>query len=219
MEQEVVVKRAAMNRSRLVGAARWLLESFGPLIAFLVFEHAFGLVSAIVASIVLSAGLVTTQIVRDRKISVFTGFVAASVIVFGFLDLHYRTGFFIKIEPALGNCATGIFFLATVIMGRPVIIEFAEKALGRKLPDTLRGYFVFWTLIWALFFFLRAGAYVWMAYHLSIDRALVLRSFVGPVSFIVLIGAEMGVRFLRFGRRAFQKGEAPVQEAAQKVAP
>lgn len=207
-----------MNRSRIVGAARWLLESFGPLIVFLLFEHAFGLVSAIVASIVVSAGLVAHQIVRDRKISLFTGFVAASVIVFGFLDLHYQTGFFIKIEPALGNCATGIFFVATVIMGRPVIIEFAEKALGRKLPDRLHGYFVFWTLIWALFFFLRAGAYVWMAYHLSIDRALVLRSFIGPLSFVVLLGAEMGVRFLKFGRRGFQKGEAAAPEPAREIA-
>ena len=175
----------------------WGLETFGPLLAFVIFEHTLGLVAAIVSGIVTGAVLVTLQIVREKKISPFTAFVAASVVVFGALDLHYRTGFFVKIEPALGNAITGIFFLGTVVIGRPILIEFAEKRMGRKLERAypyLRG----WTVVWALYFFLRAAIYVWMAYRLTIDQAMAIRSVAGPMSFGAMFLAEMGVRKLVF---------------------
>lgn len=178
-------------------AVGWGFETFGPLIAFVIFEHTMGLVAAIVSGIVTGAALVTLQIVREKKISPFTAFIAASVVVFGALDLHYRTGFFVKIEPALGNAITGIFFLGTVVIGRPVLIEFAEKRMGRKLERAypyLRG----WTVVWSFYFFLRAAVYVWMAYRLTIDQAMAIRSIAGPASFGAMFLAEMGVRKLVF---------------------
>ena len=148
--------------------------------------------------------LVGLQIARERKISPFTAFVAASVAVFGALDLKYRTGFFVKIEPALGNALTGAFFLATVALGRPVILELVEKQRSEPLSDRARVYLRGLTVVWGLFFFARTAAYVWMAYHLTIDQALAIRSVASPVSFGVMIAGEMGFRWLRWGKKAFQ---------------
>ena len=180
-------------------AIGWGFETFGPLIVFVLFEHTMGLVAAIISGILTGAVLVTLQIVREKKISPFTAFIATSVVVFGALDLHYRTGFFVKIEPALGNAVTGFFFLGTVIIGRPIIIELAEKLMGRKL-ERAHGYLRGWTVVWALYFFLRAAVYVWMAYRLSIDEAMAIRSTVAPLSFGAMFLIEMATRKLLFRR-------------------
>jgi intracellular septation protein A len=203
------------KKSRWRGVLRFVLESFGPLIAFVVLEHAVSLLAAIISSIVTGVILVALQIARDKKVSPFTAFVAASVAVFGALDLKYRTGFFVKIEPALGNAITGLFFLGTVALGRPLLIELVEKQRGEPLTDRGRAYIRGLTVAWGLFFFVRTAAYVWMAYHLTIDQALAIRSVAGPASFGVMIVGEMGVRYARWGKAAFGGGDKhPVKGSA-----
>lgn len=193
------------------GLVRFALESFGPLLVFVVLEHAVSLLAAIVSSIVTGAVLVAMQIRRDRKVSPFTAFVAASVAVFGALDLRYQTGFFVKLEPALGNALTGLFFLSTVFVGRPVILELAEKQRGEKMPERAHGYLRRLTVVWGLFFFARAAAYVWMAYELTLDQAIAVRSIAGPLSFALMIVGEWGVRRLVWGDRAKATAPAPDQ--------
>jgi intracellular septation protein A len=181
----------------------WAFEIFGSLVVFIVLEHTWSLLAAIVGSIVVGALAVVRQVAREKKASPFTVFIAASVVVFGALDLRYQTGFFVKLEPALGNAVTGIFFLGSVAWGRPVIVEFAERGLGRKL-DHARRYLTGWTVAWGLFFFVRASMHVWLAYHVSLDTALVVRSIVGPLSFVAMFGAEMLLRVLLYGKKALR---------------
>jgi intracellular septation protein A len=198
---EESVPSPAANRPKWLTALIWVFTNFGPLIVFVAFEHLYGLFAAIVSGIVSGAILVAWQIIRERKISPFTAFIAASVVGFGVLDLHYQTGFFVKIEPALGNALTGCFFLGTVVVGRPIVIEFAEKAMGRALPVTAHPYLRNWTIVWGLFFFVRAAVFVWMAYRLSIDRALAIRGIIGPTSFGVMFLVEMATRRLCFPKK------------------
>ena len=190
------------------GVVRFLLESFGPLLVLVVLEHAVSLLAAIISSIALGVVLVILQIKRDKKVSPFTAFVAASVAVFGVLDLKYQTGFFVKLEPALGNVVTGLFFLATVVLGRPIIIELAEKQRGAPISEKAHGYLRGLTIAWGVFFFARAAVYVWMAYRLTVDQALAIRGIAGPGSFGVMIVGEMGLRYLRWGRAAFDRAPA-----------
>ncbi len=196
-----------MDRQRVRGALRFFGETFAPLLIFYAFEHLVSLLAAIISGIACGVLIVAMQIKREKKASAFTLFVAGSVVGFGILDLRYQTGFFVKLEPALGNAITGLFFVGSVLWGAPVIIEFAERSLGRKI-EKARGYLTTWTLLWGLFFFLRAGTYVWMAYNVSLDRALVVRGLAGPLSFVAMFGLEMATRFLLYGKRAFGKAAA-----------
>lgn len=189
------------KRSKLLTSVAWIFQNFGPLIVFIAFEHLVGLLAAIISGIVSGVVLVAWQIIRERKISPFTAFIAASVVGFGILDLHYQTGFFVKIEPALGNALTGLFFLGTVVVGKPIVIEFAEKAMGRALPTTAHPYLRNWTIVWGLFFFARAAIYVWMAYSLTIDQALAIRGIAGPLSFGGMFVIELVTRKLFFPNR------------------
>ena len=136
------------------------------------------------------------------------------VVVFGVLDLKYQTGFFVKLEPALGNAFTGLFFLGTVVVGRPLLSELVEKQRGKPMPDSGRAYLRTFTIVWGFFFFARAAAYVWMAYRLTVDQALAIRSVAGPLSILALVGLEMGIRYLRWGKKAFGGGEKhPLKDA------
>ena len=209
---------ANQTPNRFQALARWVVESFGPLIAFVVLEHTVSLLAAIISSIVTGALLVGLQIARERKISPFTAFVAASVAVFGVLDLKYRTGFFVKLEPALGNTVTAMFFLGTVAVGRPVIIELAEKQRGHAVSEKAHAYLRMLTIAWGVFFLARAAGYVWMAYHLTLDQALAIRGVLSPVSFGAMIFGEMGVRYLRYGKKGFRSEEdAPASEVAAEA--
>lgn len=194
----------ATPKTSKAGFARFLAESFGPLVVFWVLEHTLGLLAAIISSIACGVVLVVLQVVRDKAVSPFTAFVAASVAIFGALDLKYQTGFFVKLEPALGNTITGIFFLSTVAFGKPIIRELAEKQRGSKLPDRASGYLRSLTIVWGFFFFVRAALYVWMAFKLTLDQALAVRAIASPVSFCAMIFGEMGVRWLRWGKEAFK---------------
>jgi intracellular septation protein A len=199
-------------RDRVVRLVAWVLESFGPLLGFWIVFRIAGLVPAIVVGIVVGAALVVRTVVRERRVSPFTAFTALSVVVFGALDLRYRTGFFVKLEPALGNAVAGAFFLASVVWGRPVIIELAERSTGRPLPHA-RAYLTGWTIAWGAFLFLRAAAYVWMAYFVTLERALELRAFAGPASFGAMFVLEFATRRL-FARA---KRTAALPEASTRM--
>ena len=200
------------------GVLLWLLESFGPLLVFYVVEHAVSMRAAIVSSIAIGVLLVARQIVRDRKVSPFTAFVATSVAVFGVLDLSLTTPFFLKLEPALGNFATAAFFLGSVALGRPVIVEIAEKQMAteeaRAKLQRVRGYLTQVTVAWGLLFVVRAAAYVWMAFRLTLDQTLLVRAILGPASIVVMVVGEMGFRYARFGKKAFGGGDAPAAAPA-----
>ncbi len=174
-----------------------MLESFGPLLVFYACKELWGLVAAIWSSIACGVALVARQIARDKKVSPFTAFVAVNVAVFGVLDLRYQTGFFIKLEPAFGNLATAAFFLGTVLIGKPIIEEFARRQKP-DIPDTAKPLLRALTVAWGLFFVLRAAGHVWLAYHVSLDEALLLRALVGPASF----GAMFAGQFVWIRARA-----------------
>ena len=207
-----------MDKKRALGTLSWFSQSFGPLVVFYACEHLFGLLAAIISGIVTGAALVAWQVAKERKVSPFTAFIATSVVAFGILDLRYQTGFFVKLEPALGNAVTGAFFIGSVLWGAPIIVELAERSLGRKL-DKARRYLATWTVLWGLFFFLRATAYVWMAYNVTVDRALAIRGVLGPLSFGVMIVGEMLVRRLIYGEKALRQPEPAVAAAESDDAP
>jgi intracellular septation protein A len=192
---------AALTTSRRptpAAAFSWVFDSFGPLLIYLVVLRFAGLLAAIVSGIVVGVGLVVRDFLRTRKLSAFTVYSALMVVVFGGLDLRYQTGFFVKLEPVIGNTATALFFLGSVAVGRPILQEMAEKLFGRSLAHR-SGYLRAWTLGWGLFFVLRALGYLWMAYHVDLEQALVARAVLGPLSIALMVGAEIVVRRRLFG--------------------
>lgn len=195
-----------MRATAIFRFAFWIAETFGSAIAFYTCLHFWGIKTAVVVGILVGVAYVAREIVRDRRISPYTAFVAANVAVFGLLDLRYQSGFFLKLEPAFGNAATAVFFLGSLCAKRPLLVDLAERAAQRDLSRA-HGYLRVLTGIWGLFFFVRAAAHVWLAYHVDLERALLLRALLGPLSFGAMIVLERPLRYMVFGKRAFGRDE------------
>ena len=193
-----------------LSAIRWVLEAFGPLFVFWGFEHTWGLVPAIVSGVVVGAGIVVFQWRREKSPSKLTVINACSVAVFGALDLSFRSAFFVKLEPVLGNLVWAGIFLVSVLTGPGLIVEMVERTSGR-MKDSVRAYMRGVTIAWGGFFIVRAAAFTWVAFTMTVDQALAVRGVVGPVSFVGMFVLEMGVRFFRYGKKAF--GSAPPTSA------
>jgi intracellular septation protein A len=203
LEPPVAPPGAASSRAvRITSALRWVFETFGPLLVFWGVEHVWGLVPAIVSGVVVGAALVAFQWIREKSPSKLTVINALSVVVFGGLDLTFRSAFFVKLEPVLGNLVWAGIFLASAATGPGLIVEMVERTSG-QLIESVRAYMRAVTFAWGGFFVVRAAAYLWVALHLSIDEALAVRGVVGPASFVGMFAVEMVFRYVRFGKGAF----------------
>ena len=183
--------------TRILKFLSWIIQNFGPLIVFLVAKNIAGLKPAIAATIIWSFGeLAYIAGWKREKPTHFFYFSVATTLFFGMIDLYSDNPLLFRYEAVLTNILTGVYFGATVFIGKPLIQEFAEKAntsdietLGAKI------YLRYLTVIWASYFFVKAVIYFYLANSdLSIERVTVIRSALGPISFIALLGSERIMR-------------------------
>lgn len=186
-------------RDKALGALRFALGEFGPLIAFWLVDAAFGLKPAIAASL---AAIVALSLYKWRRGERFTRLyllTSALTLVFGAIDLMSQTPFLLKYESVVTNIATGGAFVIGAFGEKPLVQEAAEQRSPafRATPE-IRRFFQLFTLVWALYFFLKAALYAWLALTLPLAEAMALRSVLGGASLALLIGVSVTQ-----GRRLF----------------
>jgi intracellular septation protein A len=199
---------------RLRAVLSFVLWEFGPLIALLALSAAFGLKVAIAGTIALiavdSARRLWLGIPFTRIYLLSSGL----AVVFGTIDILSQTPFMLKYEAVITNVATGIAFVVGSRGDKPMLQEIAEQR-GQVFPDRadIRHFFRLFTLLWAAYFFLKAGIYLWLGAILPMPRALLLRSAIGSVSLGLMIALSVTQ-----GRRLYflcrWLGLLPVVEAA-----
>ncbi len=184
---------------RALSFLRWIIQNVGPLIVFLVVNNIVGLKPAIAATIIWSVGEIAyiAGWKRERPTQFFY-FSVGTTLLFGFIDLYSDNTFLFRYESVLTNILTGVYFGATVFIGKPLIQEFAEKS--RTIPSLVetqsaKTYLRYLTMVWSGYFFVKAVIYFYLAESdLSIERVISIRSVLGPVSFVALLGGERILR-------------------------
>ncbi len=175
----------------------WLFQNFGPLIVFLVTKSVMGLKPAILATLIWSIAEVIYLVGWKReKPSQFFCFSVGTTLLFGAIDLYSDNPFLFRYESVLTNVLTGLYFGATIFIGKPLIQEFAEKAKtdGIERPGA-KTYLRYLTVAWSTYFFVKAGIYLHLANSsLSIEETTAIRSAFGPISFGVMLGGERLLR-------------------------
>ena len=197
---------------RLRAVLGFILWEFGPLVVLLALSSAFGLRLAIAGTITF----VVLDAIRRRRLHIaFTRIYLLSsglAIVFGTIDLLSQTPFMLKYEAVITNVATGIAFVAGSRGDKPMLQEIAEQRTG-ALPDRpdVRYFFRLFTLLWAGYFFVKAGIYLWLGAILPLPRALLLRSIIGSISLglMIVLSVTQGRRLFFLCRRL---GLLPVVE-------
>ena len=149
---------------RLRSLLNIVLWEFGPLIILLALSSAFGLRVAIagtIAFIVMDAMRRLWSHIPFTRIYLLSSGLA---VVFGAIDILSQTPFMLKYEAVITNVATGVAFVAGAHGEKPMLQEIAEQR-GAAFPDRAdtRQFFRLFTLLWAAYFFAKAGAYLWLA--------------------------------------------------------
>ena len=190
-----------MQRFRAV--ARFVFWEFGPLIALMVLSWAFGLkvgIAGTVAFIVIDGARRWWLHLPVTRIYLLSSGLA---LVFGGIDLYAQTPFMLKYEAPITNVVTGIAFVFGARGAKPMLQEIAEQRseVFPERPD-IRHFFRLFTLLWAVYFFAKAGVYLWVAAVMPMQQAMLVRSLGGGVSLgvMVAISSTQGRRLFRLCR-------------------
>lgn len=177
---------------QVIRILKFAISNFAPLIVFYAVNHYYDLRTAIIAAIAVSAIEIGFKLITKTP---FTGFFKFSVLVtavFGALDLAIKTPIFFQYEAAVTNVITGIYFGMTVRASKSFIQEWVEKKNGKPVTDgnaILRCRIL--TIVWTVYFFLKAAIYVYVSSHYSLEQAVVIRSGLGSASFYGLLAISI----------------------------
>lgn len=187
----------ALEMKRLRTFLIWLVQNFGPLIVFLIAKSLAGLKPAILVTIIWSIAEAAYVVAWKRqKPTHFFYFSVGTTLLFSLIDLYSDNPFLFRYEVVLTNILTGVYFGATVFIGKPLIQEFAEKAQNESIERPgAKIYLRYLTVAWSGYFFVKAGIYFYLANStLSIEQVTAIRSALGPISFGAMLGGERILR-------------------------
>lgn len=183
----------------LLGIAAFALRNFGPLIVFFAVNKKWGLLAAIGASVAVAVLEVLWTLARKRKTSRLFWMSATLTVAFGLVDLYLQKSVLFRFEAVISNVLVGGYFGASLFGGRSLLEDFYEsgRASGKvkeEAPPEVPQYLRIFTVVWTIYFFAKAALYLWIGLVFPLERAVALRSIIGTVSFVVLIGGEQLVR-------------------------
>lgn len=200
----VDIGHRADGRSRM-RAVLGLAEEFGGLPAFWIVLECAGLRAAIAATLVVVVADGARRLIRRRPMTRIWMLSSALALAGGAIDLRAATPFMIRYEAVGTNLLTGLVFLIGTFGTRPLVQEVAEGWHGAPFDPGqpgLRAFFRAFTLVWAGYFVLKAGVYLWLATELPLERALALRSVIGTASLVAMILlSRRGPALFRLARR------------------
>lgn len=139
------------------------------------------------------------------------------VIVFGVVDLAAKTPFMLKYEGAVSTFIVAVFF-ALGARGRSILEELSTQQAGREAVDFdhARRFYQLFTLIWAAYYVLMSGFYLFIGLTHPYARAIVIRQIAGFVGLGVMMLVSLNGRRLYAALRA--AGLIPRTPDADKAA-
>lgn len=175
---------------RLISTLTLILREFGGLISFVAVNAYVGLKPAIAVTLAFVAIGGLRYAIRRKPVSRAWLISNGLALVFGLIDLLADSPFMLRYEASISNLLTGIAFAIGAFGSKPMIQQIAEHrqgfAFASDRPD-LRSFFRAFTLVWAGYFLIKAGIYLWLAQTLSFSQAIGLRSLIGTGSFVLML--------------------------------
>jgi uncharacterized membrane protein len=189
---------------------RVLVAQLGTLILFWTLLWIFGLKVAIAGSIVFVLVDGTRRILFRAGFPALYLLTSGLTIIFGAIDLYAETPFMIKYEAVITNLVVAGVFAWGARGEKAMFQEIAEEQSNEAFPDRadIRYFFKLMTLVWAVYFVIRAGVYLWLGTIMPMERLLTIRPIIGFAS----MGCMLALSFQ--GQRLFdllaRRGFLPV---------
>lgn len=172
-----------------------LISNFGPLLGFYVINQIWGFKAGILVSMVLIFVEYFWLKKNNQTIGHFFYFSSSIVLVFGIADLYIQEAHFIKYEACLINLLFAAFFSLSLLKEKSIVQQFAEDQ-GRTSSETSIDktfFFKIYTVVWTLYFLIKAFFYLWVSFHSSMNESLIIRMIVGKLSFWIMMFLSVGI--------------------------
>jgi intracellular septation protein len=188
----------------------FVLKNFATPLAFFVVFRTHGAKPAIAMAIAVTC--VQWVAHGALRIGVSPFFVVASgfTVLFGGLDLALDAPRFYRLEPFVQNMMLGGVFAATVLVRKPIAEWFAgglPAFVRPQMSGLMRDYLRKLTLVWSVYFFLKAFLFLYLALTVDLGRLVVLRSAIGGLSLALMFAGEMAYRRWVLGVRLASRTE------------
>jgi len=181
----------------LVVVLRFILKNFAAPIGFFVVFQFYGAKPAIGVALLLTFFVAAFHRLRNDPMSPFFKMGSALTLFFGSLDFLVATPRFFRLEPAASNFLLGLIFIGSLIF-KVSIAEWFAAGLPEKFRPTLDSrsgsYLRKVTLVWAIYFFIKAFIFLYIALRVDLGRLVILRTLIGGMSGAILIGGEVWYR-------------------------
>ena len=174
---------------RLIGGLKWVIAGFGPLIAFWGLDLAAGLKAAIAGSVVFIIGDSLWRWWRGLEFTRLYVLISGLTLLFGAIDLVSDTPFMLQYEGVITNVVIGFVFVAGARGPRPIVREVAEQQSEGPFADRpdVNRFFQLFTLVWAGYFFAKAGFYLFLGQMMPMTQAMAVRTVFGTGSMVLMI--------------------------------
>ena len=191
--------------ARFVAFLRYIVAEFGPLVIFWGLTTTVSLKAGIGGSILFILAGVAWRLWKGQCFTRLYILIAVLTVIFGSIDLLSVEPSMIIYESVLTNVITGVAFIVGAFGKKPMLQEMAEQRASIPFPDRadMRRFFQIFTLIWAAYFFIKAGCYFWMARVMPLTEAMTLRTLVGGTSLGLMIALSItqGKRLFKLCRK------------------
>ena len=180
----------------MVSGLRFLINFLVPALFFVVFRLG-GTKPAI--GFAIGTALIQTLVMKLRRIPISPFFILGAVftIAFGTIDLFLKTPRFFRLEPAVQSFVMGLVFHGALLMKVPLLERFAlalPPLVRPNIENLPASYLRNVTWVWIGYFYVKAAAYLYLAFHVNLGHLIVLRALLGTASVILMIGAEWLIR-------------------------
>jgi intracellular septation protein len=167
-----------------------------PLIAYSLVEEYYGVKWGLVTGMILGIGEIIFEKTRNGKVETITWIGNGLILGMGTISLFTGEGIWFRLQPAIIELGMAIFLMASVAMGKSLLVMMAEKQkmFERFTPEGRQFFesaFNGLTLRIGFFFLLHAALATWAAFYWS-TRAWALLKGVGfTASVVVYVGIEI----------------------------
>jgi intracellular septation protein A len=170
------------------GLGALLLNFSTPLVFFAAF-HEWGPKAAIGFAVFATSLQLASHWLYRVKPSPFFMIASGFTVLFGGVDLLIRAPQFYRFEPFAQNFVVATLLGITTLSKIPLAFEIV-RALPKPLRPTMTGpddpelTRLTWT--WTLYLYLKAGGYLYLAFHVDLGDLILVKTVVGSASLVLM---------------------------------
>lgn len=175
----------------------FILLNFATPIAFFVLFQKSGAKSAITLAVGVTCAQLAVHGFRRIKISPFLIVASGFTLLFGTLDLFLNEPRYFRLEPFAQSFILSLVFAISSFTESPIAAWFASSLPASIRPDLgeeTHRYLKRVTLAWAVYFFLKALFFLYLAFSVNLGELILLRSVLGGASLVAMFVGELVYR-------------------------